>query len=91
MKKAYDHVPLGVLRRVLQKYGGYGYIPHGFYRGERAVLYSIGNKSSIFPDDEGCALSPVLFVILMDRISRHSQRTESLLTSGLDLCFLLML
>ncbi|KAK0154376.1 putative uncharacterized transposon-derived protein F52C9.6 [Merluccius polli] len=39
-----------------------------------------GNKSDLFPVRvglrQGCTLSPILFIIFMDRISRHSQGVE---------------
>ena len=38
---------------------------------------------------QGCALSPILFVICMDRISRHSRGGEGLQFGGLRIALLL--
>ncbi|KAI3367334.1 hypothetical protein L3Q82_008372 [Scortum barcoo] len=61
-------------------------------------LYIAGSKSDLFPVHvglrQGCPLSPVLFIIFMDRISRHvarGRRESGLGTTGFHLCFLQMM
>ena len=52
-----------------------------------------GNKSDPFSVRgglcQGCPLSPVLFIIFMDRIFRHSQAAEGVRFSGLQILSLL--
>ena len=42
----------------------------------QSLVRITGNKSDLFPVRVGCPLSPILFIIFMDRISRHSQGVE---------------
>ena len=46
----------------------------------QSLVRIAGNKSDLFPVRvglrQGCPLSPILFIIFMDRISRHSQGIE---------------
>ncbi|KAI3377111.1 hypothetical protein L3Q82_000310 [Scortum barcoo] len=48
--------------------------------GSRSLVRIAGSKSDLFPVHvglrQGCPLSPVLFIIFMDRISRRSQGPE---------------
>ncbi|KAI3366683.1 hypothetical protein L3Q82_009358 [Scortum barcoo] len=50
------------------------------YDRSRSLVRIAGSKSDLFPVHvglrQGCPLSPVLFIIFMDRISRHSQGPE---------------
>ncbi|CAM4686377.1 unnamed protein product [Leuciscus chuanchicus] len=50
------------------------------YDRSRSLVRIAGSKSDFFPVHvglrQGCPLSPVLFIIFMDRISRRSQRPE---------------
>ena len=54
-----------------------------------------GSKSHLFPVmvglRQGCPLSSVLFIIFMDRISRHSQATEGVMFVGLQIPSLLFI
>ena len=62
-----------------------------------SVRIIAGSKSDAFPVRDGlrqgCPLSPILFIIFMDRISRRSQGVEGydLATSESGLCFLRMM
>ena len=79
LEKAYDRVPRGLLWEVLKEYG----VPEPLRRAIRS-LYSksqscvrvLGIKSKPFTVGvglrQGCVLSPLLFVVFMDRISRRS-------------------
>ncbi len=69
-----DHVPQGVLWGVPQEYGGQGPLlraTRSFSAKLHTFLVSVGLH-------QGYPLSQILFVIFMDRISRHSQREESI-------------
>ena len=48
--------------------------------GVKSLVCIAGNKSDLFPVRvglrQGCSLSPILFIIFMDRISRRSQGIE---------------
>ncbi|KAK0152855.1 LINE-1 reverse transcriptase [Merluccius polli] len=83
LEKAFDHVPRGVLWGVLREYG----VSDPLIRAVRSLydrcqnlVHIAGNKSDLFPVRvglrQGCPLSPILFIIFMDRISRHSQGVE---------------
>ncbi|KAI3371732.1 hypothetical protein L3Q82_024290 [Scortum barcoo] len=68
------------------------------YDRSRSLVRIAGSKSDLFPVHvglrQGCPLSPVLFIIFMDRISRHSQGPEGVQfgrTTGFHLCFLQMI
>ena len=96
LEKAYDRVPRGVLWGVLREYG----VPGSLLRAIRS-LYSrsescvriLGTKSSSFPVSvglrQGCTLSPILFLIFMDRISRRSRGEEGVQYGGLRIASLL--
>ena len=80
LEKAYDHIPQGVLRGVFQEYGVEGLLLWAFqslYCRSQTLVRIIGSKSDPFPVRvrlcQGCPLSPILFIIFMDRISRDSQ------------------
>ena len=83
LEKAFDRVPRGVLWGVLREYG----LSDPLIRAVRSLYYRcqslvriVGNKSDLFPVRvglrQGCPLTPILFIIFMDRISRHSQGVE---------------
>ncbi|KAI3362094.1 hypothetical protein L3Q82_012420 [Scortum barcoo] len=68
------------------------------YDRSRSLVRIAGSKSGLFPVHvglrQGYPLSPVLFIIFMERISRHiarGWRESSLGTTGFHLCFLQML
>ncbi|KAI3355396.1 hypothetical protein L3Q82_018240 [Scortum barcoo] len=69
------------------------------YDRSRSLVRIAGSKSDLFPVHvglrQGCPLSPVLFIIFMDRISRRSvargRRESGLGTTGFHLCFLQMM
>ncbi|KAI3358062.1 hypothetical protein L3Q82_003076 [Scortum barcoo] len=85
LEKAFDRVPRGILWGVLPRVWGPGPFAKGCsvsVRPESRSLVRIAgsSKSDLFPVHvglrQGCPLSPVLFIIFMDRISRRSQGPE---------------
>ncbi|KAK3540202.1 hypothetical protein QTP70_028393 [Hemibagrus guttatus] len=83
LEKAFDHVPCGILWEVLWKYGVHGPLlraVRSLYNRSRSLVRIASCKSDLFPVHvglrQGCPLSPVLFIVFMDRISRHSQGLE---------------
>uniref|UniRef100_A0A6Q2ZFL9 ribonuclease H n=1 Tax=Esox lucius TaxID=8010 RepID=A0A6Q2ZFL9_ESOLU len=83
LEKAFDCAPRGILWRVLREYGVLGPLliaVRSLYDRSRSLVRIAGSKSDLFPVHvglrQGCPLSPVLFVIYMDRISRRSQGPE---------------
>uniref|UniRef100_A0A8C9TQF7 Reverse transcriptase domain-containing protein n=1 Tax=Scleropages formosus TaxID=113540 RepID=A0A8C9TQF7_SCLFO len=86
LEKAYDRVPREILWEVLREYG----VPGPLLRAIRALyiqsescVHILGIKSSLFNGGvglrQGCALSPLLLVVFMDRISRRSRGQEGIL------------
>ncbi|KAI3354761.1 hypothetical protein L3Q82_004590 [Scortum barcoo] len=68
---------------VLREYGVRGPLlraVRSLYDRSRSLVRIAGSKSDLFPVHvglrQGCPLSPVLFIIFMDRISRRSQGPE---------------
>ncbi|KAK7916392.1 hypothetical protein WMY93_012153 [Mugilogobius chulae] len=83
LEKAFDRVPRGVLWGVLREYGVRGPLlraVRSLYDRSRSCVHIAGSKSDLFPVHaglrQGCPLSPVLFIVFMDRISRRSQGPE---------------
>ena len=83
LEKAFDRVPRGILWGVLREYGVRGPLlraVRSLYARSRSLVRIAGSKSDLFPVRvglrQGCPLSPVLFIIYMDRISRRSQGPE---------------
>ncbi|KAK3538499.1 hypothetical protein QTP86_006187 [Hemibagrus guttatus] len=83
LEKAFDHVPRGILWEVLWEYGVRGPLLRAvwsLYNQSRSLVRIASCKSDLFPVHvglrQGCPLSPVLFIVFMDRISRHSQGLE---------------
>ena len=83
LEKAFDRVPRGILWGVLREYGVRGPLlraVRSLYDRSRSLVRIAGSKSDLFPVHvglrQGCPLSPVLFIIFMDRISRSSQGPE---------------
>ena len=96
LEKAFDRVPRGVLWGVLREYGVSDpliWAVRSMYDRCQSLVRIAGNKSDLFSVRvglrQGCPLSPILFITLMDTISRHSQGVEGsgLVTSGLGHCF----
>ncbi|KAK3510626.1 hypothetical protein QTP70_011883 [Hemibagrus guttatus] len=83
LEKAFDRVPRGILWEVLWEYGVHGPLlraVRSLYNRSRSLVRIASCKSDLFPVHvglrQGCPLSPVLFIVFMDRISRHSQGLE---------------
>ncbi|KAK3528161.1 hypothetical protein QTP86_023883, partial [Hemibagrus guttatus] len=83
MEKAFDRVPCGILWEVLWEYGVRGPLlraVRSLYNRSRSLVRIANCKSDLFPVHvelrQGCLLSPVLFIVFMDRISRRSQGLE---------------
>ncbi|KAJ0022081.1 hypothetical protein NQD34_009571 [Periophthalmus magnuspinnatus] len=101
LEKAFDRVPRGVLWGVLREYGVRGSLlraVRSLYDRSRSCVRIAGSKSDLFPVHvglcQGCPLSPVLFIIFMDRISRSAARGGGGLvweSTGFHLCCLQMM
>ncbi|KAK3507428.1 hypothetical protein QTP70_020629 [Hemibagrus guttatus] len=83
LEKAFDRVPRGILWEVLWEYGVHGPLlraVRSLYNRSRSLVRIASYKSDMFPLHvglrQGCPLSPVLFIVFMDRISRRSQGLE---------------
>ncbi|KAK3511307.1 hypothetical protein QTP70_000398 [Hemibagrus guttatus] len=83
LEKAFDRVPHGILWEVLWEYGVHGPLlraVQSLYNRSRSLVRIASCKSDLFPVhvglQQGCPLSPVLFIVFMDRISRRSQGLE---------------
>ncbi|KAK3507907.1 hypothetical protein QTP70_002569 [Hemibagrus guttatus] len=83
LEKAFDHVPHGILWEVLWEYEVRGPLLRAvrcLYNRSRSLVHIASCKSDLFPVHvglrQGCPLSPVLFIVFMDRISRRSQGLE---------------
>ncbi|KAK3533819.1 hypothetical protein QTP70_031294 [Hemibagrus guttatus] len=81
--KAFNRVPRGILWEVLWEYGVRGPLlraVRSLYNRSRSLVHIASCKSDLFPVHvglrQGCPLSPVLFIVFMDRISRRSQGLE---------------
>ena len=94
LEKADDRVPREKLWEVLREYGVRGSILRAIkslYSQSLSFVRVLGSKSVSIPVGVGLfqALSPILFVIFMDRISRHSLAREGLQFGGLRISSLL--
>ncbi|KAK3511328.1 hypothetical protein QTP70_000378 [Hemibagrus guttatus] len=83
LEKAFGRVPRGILWEVLWEYGVRGPLlraVRSLYNRSRSLARIASCKSDLFPVHvglrQGCPLSPVLFIVFMDRISRCSQGLE---------------
>ncbi|KAK3549447.1 hypothetical protein QTP86_001448 [Hemibagrus guttatus] len=83
MEKTFNRVPHGILWEVLWEYGVHGPLLRtvwSLYNQSRSLVHIASCKSNLFPVhsglQQGCPLSPVLFIVFMDRISRRSQGLE---------------
>ena len=96
LEKAYDRVPRDVLWEELREYGVRGSLLRtiqSLYSQSESCVRILGSKSDLFQVGvglrQGCALSPILFVIYMDRISRRSRGVEGLQVGDLKIASLL--
>uniref|UniRef100_A0A671TEK4 Reverse transcriptase domain-containing protein n=1 Tax=Sparus aurata TaxID=8175 RepID=A0A671TEK4_SPAAU len=85
LEKAFDRVPHGILWEVLREYVVGGPLlraVQSLYDRSRSLVRIAGSKSDLFPVHvglrQGCSLSPVLFIIFNDRISRRSHGPEGI-------------
>ena len=85
LEKAHDRVPGVVLWEVLREYGVRGSLLRAIqslYSQSESCVRILGSKSDLFQVGvglhQGCALSPILYVIYIDRISRCSCGMEGL-------------
>ncbi|KAK3535605.1 hypothetical protein QTP70_017246, partial [Hemibagrus guttatus] len=83
LEKAFDRVPRGILWEVLWEYRVPGPLlraVRSLYNRSRSLVCIASCKSDLFPVHvglrQGCPLSPVLFIVFMDRISMCSQGLE---------------
>ncbi|KAK3528570.1 hypothetical protein QTP70_003744 [Hemibagrus guttatus] len=83
LEKTFDCVLCGILWWVLWEYGVCGPLlraVRSLYNRSRSLVCIASCKSDLFPVhvglQQGCPLSPVLFIVFMDRISRRSQWLE---------------
>uniref|UniRef100_A0A674PNH7 Reverse transcriptase domain-containing protein n=1 Tax=Takifugu rubripes TaxID=31033 RepID=A0A674PNH7_TAKRU len=96
LEKAFDRVPRGVLWGVLREYGVSGPLiraVRSLYDRCQSLVRIAGSKSNSFPVRVGlrqdCPLSPILFIIFMDRISRCSHGVEGIRFGDLRIASLL--
>ena len=80
LEKAYDRVPRDLIWWVLEKKGvtkGYVDIEKDMYNEVVTTIRSPSEKSSEFPIivglHQGATLSPYLFALIMDKLTRHIQ------------------
>ena len=83
LEKAFDRVPRGALWGVLREYGVTAPLiraVRSLYDRCQSLVRIASSKSDSFPVRvglrQGCPLSPILFIVFMDRISRRSQVME---------------
>ncbi|KAK3566414.1 hypothetical protein QTP86_032266 [Hemibagrus guttatus] len=83
LEKAFNRVSRGILWEVLWEYGVRGPLlraVRSLYNRSRSLGHIASCKSDLFPVHvglrQGCPLSPVLFIVFMDRVSRRSQGPE---------------
>ncbi|KAK3531015.1 hypothetical protein QTP70_007862 [Hemibagrus guttatus] len=83
LEKAFDRVLHGILWEVHWEYRVRGPLLRTvrfLYNRSRSLVRIASCKSDLFPVyvglQQGCPLSPVLFIVFMDRISRRSQGLE---------------
>ena len=95
-EKAYDRVPQDILWGLLWEYGVNALLLRAIrtlYRWSQSLVRIAGSKSDSFQVriglPQGFPLSPVLFIIVMDRISRRSQAVERVKFGGLQIRSLL--
>ncbi|KAL6482070.1 hypothetical protein MHYP_G00101500 [Metynnis hypsauchen] len=96
LKKAYDRVPRDILWEVLQEYGVPGLLlraVRSLYSRSESCVRILNIKSDPFNVSvglrQGCALSRLLFVIFMDRVSRRSRGQEGIMCGGRKVASLL--
>ncbi|KAK3506577.1 hypothetical protein QTP70_009899 [Hemibagrus guttatus] len=80
LEKVFDCVPCGILWEALWEYGVRGPLlraVRSLFSRSRSLVRIASCKSDLFPVhvglQQGCPLSPVLFIVFIDRISRRSQ------------------
>ena len=83
LENVYDRVPRDVLWvREYEVRGSLLRAIQSLYSQSESCVRILGRKTDSFPVGvglrQGCALSPILFVVYMDRISRRSRGAEGL-------------
>lgn len=80
LEKAYDRVPRDIIWWVLERKGvtrGYIDVVRDMYEGAVTTIRSPAGETSEFPITvglhQGLALSPYLFALVMDELTRHIQ------------------
>jgi hypothetical protein len=96
LEKAYDRVDRGLLWDVLLEYGVGGPLVGAvasLYEGSRSCVRISGCRSKMFDVGaglrQGCVLSPLLFIVYMDRIARRSLGRESVAVGEVKVSHLL--
>uniref|UniRef100_A0AAY5K902 Reverse transcriptase domain-containing protein n=1 Tax=Esox lucius TaxID=8010 RepID=A0AAY5K902_ESOLU len=96
LEKAYERVPREILWEVLREFGVRRSLLRAIqslYVQSESCVRVLGSKSVSFQVGvdlcQGCAMSPILFVTFMDRISRRSRGGEGLQFGGLGISSLL--
>uniref|UniRef100_A0A3B4EBS9 Reverse transcriptase domain-containing protein n=1 Tax=Pygocentrus nattereri TaxID=42514 RepID=A0A3B4EBS9_PYGNA len=94
LEKTYDRVPRDILWEVLREYAVPGLLLRAIrslYSQSQSCVHILNIKSDPFSVSagHGCALSPLLFVIFMDRVSRRSQGLEGIMCGSQSVVSLL--
>jgi exonuclease III len=96
LEKAYDRVDRRLMWKTLEEYGVNRQLIRAIasmYSDSKSCVRILGRKSEMFRVDaglrQGCVLSPLLFIIYMDRIARRSLGQESVTIGSVNASHLL--